>query len=77
MSCTTNITLDMCINELKRQRRYMESNYPKYVKQQKITPYERDHRLNVNKQLLDLLQKAKQNKGTNSPTFLQLLTQLD
>lgn len=75
MSGTTNITLDMCIKELERQRSYMKANYNRYVQERKITPWERDNRININKKLLELLYEAKKNKGSTNPNFIQLLTQ--
>lgn len=72
----STITLQMALDELKRQRRYFTQHYPRLVKEGKVTPYERDHRLAVNDTLTRLLTTAIKNKGTNQPNFAQLLNQL-
>jgi hypothetical protein len=76
MPATNNITIDMLLTEQKRIRRHMESFYPAMVQQQKLSPWERDHRLSLNKKLIDLLTAAKQNKDTNGPKLSDLLNQL-
>lgn len=73
----THITLDMCITQTKRIIKVMEDHYPQMVKDEKITPYDRDHRMNVQRKLLSLLEQAKENKINNTgPTFCQLIKNL-
>lgn len=68
----------MLIAEMERQKRYYEKNYndPERLKAAKITCYERDFRINVNKKLLQLLYEAKGNIGTDKPTFREILNRL-
>jgi hypothetical protein len=74
MPATTHITLQMLLDEMKRQRRYFKEHYPSLVKKQKLTPWERDHRQAVNEKLIELIEQAIQNKGLDRPKLLQLLT---
>ena len=77
MPVTTEITLDMCLNEVTRVYQVMKKHYPKMVKAQKMNPYQRDHRLAVMKKMVSLLQQAKENKQQNiKPSFIDLLNQL-
>jgi hypothetical protein len=71
-----NITLDMFIAEEKRILQYMDEHYNDFVKQGKITPYDRDHRKSLHKKMLQLLTDAKKNKATNGKTFVQIINQL-
>ena len=75
----TDITLDMLILEMERQERYYEKNYknPDNLRKGKITSYERDFRININKKILSLLYQAKANKQQiNQPKLLDILTTL-
>ena len=66
----------MLLNEQKRISRYMAKHYNRYVAENKLTPYERDHRMAVNKKLIDLLTQAVANKANGGPKLLQLLNQI-
>jgi hypothetical protein len=76
MPDTSTITLTMLLDELKRQRSYFKKHYPRFVRQRKITPWERDHRITVNAKLIELVEQAIQNKGTDKPKLLQILNQM-
>lgn len=75
MPTTATITLDMLIKETQRIRRQMLKAFPQLVKDGKVTPYQRDHRLRCNEKLLNLLLQAQQNKTTNGPKLLEILKQ--
>lgn len=70
-----NITLAMLLAENKRIRSHMQKHYPAMVKEEKITPYERDHRLACNEKIISLLQQAINNQQTNGAKLLQILNQ--
>ena len=75
MPVTNEITLQMLLDEQKRIRKHMVEFYPHLVKERKLTPWERDHRLNCNQKLIDLIMTAISNKKTNGPKLLQILEQ--
>lgn len=54
----------------------MLRSYPDMVKAERITVYERDHRLACNQKLIDLLKEAKENKQTNGPKLMELLNKM-
>lgn len=77
MPTTSHITLAMLIAEQKRIGAHMKKHYPSMVKEQKITPYERDHRLRCNEKLLELLLQAEKNKNIpGAPKFLDILNNI-
>lgn len=76
MPVQQNITLQMFIDEEVRILKYMAKHYNRFVKQGKITPYERDHRQMLHSKMLEMLTAAKANKGTSKPTFVQIINQL-
>jgi hypothetical protein len=66
-TATTEITLEMLIEEHQRIRGYMTACYPQMVKDHKISPYERDFRLNCNQATINLLNTlAEQDHSTGS-----------
>lgn len=67
----------MLLTEQKRIRMQMVRTYPELVENRKISPYERDHRLNCNQKLIDLLTQAKQNKVANGPKLMELLLHIN
>lgn len=71
-----HITLEMFIDEMKRQKAYFKAHYPRLVREQKITPWESAHRIAVNEKLLNLLLQAKENIKTNGPKLLELLNDI-
>jgi hypothetical protein len=74
---TAVITLEMMATEQKRLLRIMEKSYPGQVAEGKITPYERDHRLNIARKLIYLLDHAikRKNEDEHSSYFETFLNQ--
>ena len=72
----TEITLQMLIAEHERIRGYMLTCYPQMVKDEKITPYERDHRLNCNKATLTLLRQLALHEKDFGTTISKVINDL-
>ena len=63
--------------EQKRLLAIMEKNYPTQVAEGKLTPYDRDHRLNISRKLIYLLDHAikKKNEDEHASYFNTFLNQ--
>ena len=70
MPVAKHITVEMLLTEMKRIRKHMTASYPDLVRNQKLTPWERDHRLSCNATLIEMLentihsQQHQQNKSS-------------
>lgn len=69
----TEITLQMCIDEMQRTVNGREVSYKELVSKGKLSPYTRDHRQHVMGKILKLLKQA---KADRSQTFVQLINTL-
>lgn len=58
MPVAKHITLEMLLTEMKRIRKHMTASYPDLVRNQKLTPWERDHRLSCNATLIEMLENT-------------------
>ena len=68
MPAASHITLDMCIEEMKKQ--HIE------ISKGSSNPYLKASRLAVVEKLLQLLKEAKANKNTSQPNFVQLINKM-
>lgn len=74
---TATITLEMMITEQIRLYKIMQKHYPAQVASGKLSPYDRDHRMNVSKKIIYLLQDALliKNNQEDSTYFTTVLNQ--
>lgn len=67
---------EILITELERIRGHMEKSYPELVKLQKLTPWERDHRLSCNQQTLSILRQLHALEKIHGMPYTEILQQI-